>query len=228
MEKNQYELCLEVLKRLNKAGVLSEVVLIGSWCVPFYKNYFSSVLYTTSIKTRDVDFLVPSPNKLTIHADIPALSKDLGLVVYFQGAQEIIQLEHPELVIEFLVPEKGRGASRPVRLPRLGVNAVALRFLDFLAGHTIQVEVRDFKVSVPHPAQFALHKLIVSQRRTKADKAAKDLNAAREILKALMAKGESGVILKVFDSVPQAWQKKIIKGLDAIEDRDVLRILQRE
>ncbi len=63
MEKNQYELCIKVLKKLDKAGVLQDIILIGSWCIPFYKDYFGSVKYPTAIKTRDVDFLVPTPSK---------------------------------------------------------------------------------------------------------------------------------------------------------------------
>jgi len=36
VEKTQYELCIEVLRRFDKAGVLRNIVLIGSWCMPFY------------------------------------------------------------------------------------------------------------------------------------------------------------------------------------------------
>ena len=43
MEKSQYELCIEVLRRLDKAGILGDIVLIGSWCIPFYKEYFSDI-----------------------------------------------------------------------------------------------------------------------------------------------------------------------------------------
>lgn len=60
MEK-QYDLCLEVLRRLQKVGVLREVMIIGSWCIYFYRNYFSDIDYTSSIRTRDIDFLVPIP-----------------------------------------------------------------------------------------------------------------------------------------------------------------------
>ena len=31
MDKNQYDVFLETLRRLDKVGVLSKVVLIGSW-----------------------------------------------------------------------------------------------------------------------------------------------------------------------------------------------------
>jgi len=78
VEKNQYELCVEVLKRLEKAGVLKYIILIGSWCIPFYKEYFKNIKYSTSIKTRDIDFLVPMPSKSRVKADIPELLRDLG------------------------------------------------------------------------------------------------------------------------------------------------------
>jgi hypothetical protein len=61
VEKNQYELCVEVLRRLSSRNLLGGVILIGSWCMPFYKEYFAGVKYLSTIKTRDVDFLVPHP-----------------------------------------------------------------------------------------------------------------------------------------------------------------------
>lgn len=82
MEKNQYNLCIEVLKRLEKAGILKDVILIGSWCIPFYKDYFGSVKYSATIKTRDIDFLVPTPSRTKTKADIPKLLKDLGFKHY--------------------------------------------------------------------------------------------------------------------------------------------------
>jgi len=57
VEKNQYNLCIEVLKRFENAGIMSNVILIGSWCIPFYKQYFSGVKYISAIKTRDMDIL---------------------------------------------------------------------------------------------------------------------------------------------------------------------------
>ncbi|MBU1906217.1 MAG: hypothetical protein KJ923_04390 [Candidatus Omnitrophica bacterium] len=124
-----------------------------------------------------------------------------------------------------MVPEKGKGTDKPVHLPKLGMNAVALRFLTFLSANTIKVKVEDFYVTLPHPVNFALHKLIIFQRRLKQDKATKDRNIAIEILKSLIEKGESSVIKQSFNSIPKKWQNKIIKGLDKVEDRDILVIL---
>jgi hypothetical protein len=213
VEKNQYELCVEVLARLHKAGILKDIILIGSWCVPFYKEYFSGVKYPSTIRTRDVDFLVPQPNSIKIKVNIPALLKDLGFVVGHAGSKGYVRLQHPDLVVEFLSPEKGKGIDKPIPLPQLGVNAVALRFLNLLADNVIKTRVKDFDVLLPHPANFALHKLIVSQRRFKEDKAIKDKDAAVETLKALLDKGEIDTIRAVFGSLPAKWQKKVLKAL---------------
>ncbi len=223
MEKNQYKLCVEVLSRLHAVGTLNDLVLIGSWCVPFYENYFSGIEYKKGIKTRDIDFLIPSPKNIKIKVDIPELLKDLGFVIGFKGQKGYIRLEHPQLVVEFLVPEKGKGLDKPYPLPQLGVNAVSLRFLTFLAESTIRAEVGHFSIVLPHPVHFALHKLIISERRLKEDKAAKDKSTAIDILKALIQKGEVLAVKKVFDSLPSRWQKKIVKGLG--EEKEILTLL---
>lgn len=226
MEKNQYNLCIEVLKRLEKAGVLKDVILIGSWCIPFYKNYFENVRYPTAIKTRDIDFLVPTPLKTKTTVDIPKLLKELGFIVDFKGSEGYIQLEHPDLIIEFLVPEKGRGSDRPYRLPQFGLNAQPLRFLDLLILDTIKVKIEGIEVKLPHPANFALHKLIVFQRRTKEEKIIKDRNAAVEILRALINKGETVTIKRVFNSMIPKWQKKVINGLEEAKEGGILEMLK--
>ncbi len=227
MEKNQSELCFEILRRFHKAGILDDFILIGSWCVNFYQDYFSDVSYIDyiSIKTRDIDFLISNPSRIRKEVDIPGLLKDLGYVTIYKGTKGYIKLDHPDLLLEFLVPERGRGTNKPHPLPKLGVNAVALRFLSFLTINTIKVKVEDFYLTLPHPANFALHKLIIFQRRLKEDKAIKDRNTAIEILKAMINKGESKIIRQVFDSVPKKWQLKIIQGLSEPIDKDILSIL---
>ena len=177
MEKNQYKLCLEVLRRFHQSGLSPHIILIGSWAVIFYAEYFkkNAVLKSFALRTRDMDFLIENPKAVRVNVNIPALLKDLGFIVSFSGSRGYMKLNHEDLILEFLTPEKGRGVEGPVALPSLGMNAVALRFLDFLTANTIQVKVEDFIVTVPHPANFALHKLIVSQRRTKEEKAVKDM-----------------------------------------------------
>jgi len=58
VDKNQYDIFLEVLRRLDKTGVLSKVVFIGSWCLPLFRDYYSEESTLTALRTRDIDFLV--------------------------------------------------------------------------------------------------------------------------------------------------------------------------
>ncbi len=228
MEKKQRELCLEILRRFNKIGILNDIILIGSWSAYFYNEYFVGTAYLdrAALKTRDIDFLIHDPAKIRHGVNVPEILRDLGFVIIYKGNKGYIKLEHPDLLLEFLVLEKGRGIDKPFPLPKLGVNAVALRFLSFLSSNTIKVKIEDFYVTLPHPANFALHKLIIFQRRLRQDKAVKDRNIAIEILQSLIDKGESSIIKQIFNSIPQKWQKRVINGLSKSEDKDILAIIE--
>ena len=230
MEKKQSELCLEILRRFHKANILDDCILIGRWCIYFYKECFINMPYLgqATLRTRDIDFLIEKPAKIKQSVNIPELLKDLGFVTIFKRNKGYIKLDHPDLILEFLVPERGRGTDKPVPLTKLGMNAVALRFLNLLTDNIIKIKVENFNISLPHPANFALHKLIISQRRPKKDKAAKDRNAAIGILKALINKGESRVIRRSFDSLLPKWQKKIIKVLEETKEKYILSVLTND
>lgn len=139
MEK-RYALFLEVLVRFQAAGLLEELILIGSWCQHFYRSYFKGMKYTPSIRTRDMDFVVRVPLRIKNKVDVEELLRDKGFVVTFSSGAGYMKLMHPELIVEFLVPEKGMGSDKPYPLPQLGMNAQPLRFLDYLLQNTILIE----------------------------------------------------------------------------------------
>jgi hypothetical protein len=70
-----------------------------------------------------------------------------------------------------------------------------------------------------------LHKLIVSQRRANKDKAIKDRQMGVRLLNDLIDKGDSGIINRVFNAAPVKWRKEILRGLDPLEDREILSLL---
>jgi hypothetical protein len=137
-----------------------------------------------------------------------------------------MRLEHPELIVEFLVPEKGKGSNKPYPLPQLGLNAQALRFLEFLCQNTVECKFGSITIALPHPANFALHKLLVMSRRPKAGKKAKDKDAAIRILNALIDSGQSDTIKNAFLTAPKRWQGMIKKQLTDITDKEILLVLQ--
>ncbi|MDP3042502.1 MAG: GSU2403 family nucleotidyltransferase fold protein [Candidatus Omnitrophota bacterium] len=227
MENSQYKLFIEVLKRINKVGVLKNIVLIGSWCIPLYKEYFLGTSYVTSITTRDVDLLVPLPLNIKVKVDIENLLKDLGFVLGFSGPQGYMKLEHPDLSLEFLVPERGAGLNKPFKLPQLGLNAQSLRYLNLLTTKIINVEVNGFKINLPHPAVFALHKLVISKERKNKDKGEKDQEAAIRIIRALLDKGEADKLKFFFMSFTPKLRKVIINILRNMGEIDLIDVFER-
>jgi hypothetical protein len=93
------------------------------WLPYVYRAYFKGLGTVPAVETRDVDFLVPPSAVFEGKTDVPELLKDLGFITGFRGEQGAMLLEHPELLIEFLVPERGRGSEKLRDLPALGMNA---------------------------------------------------------------------------------------------------------
>ncbi|MCL4400650.1 nucleotidyltransferase domain-containing protein [Candidatus Parvarchaeota archaeon] len=224
--EEQCDLFLKVLTKFHSSGVLDNVVLIGSWSTYFYKDYFSAQNYYPTIKTTDMDFLVPLPIKTNKKVDIAELLRPDDFKVIFSNSG-FIQLEHPGLTIEFLVPEHGKGTKGPFLLPQFGISAQPLKMLDILAQNTIAIESNGIKVTVPHPAAYGLRKLIVSQRRTSKEKMLKDQESGLSVLHALIEKGESDTIKAMFNKLLPSWREKVLDALTKYDDQDVMRDLKQ-
>lgn len=212
MINNQFKLCCEVLRRLEGEGVLNHIVLIGSWCLLAYEDFFAGIDYRPGIRTRDIDLLVPIPPRFDHDVDLAAVLRDLDFVLSRKGRAGYMQFVHEDLMLEFIVPERGRGSNEPFSIPALGVNAQPLRFMDFILGNTIRARFGEILVSVPHPANFALSKLMVSTRRNVAVKQENDQRQAVQVLRALIENGDGKTLRIVFDGMPKTWQKTI-RGL---------------
>ena len=225
MENKQFKLCLEVLHRFRKAGLLNKLILVGSWCLYFYKEYFYGVYVVPLIRTRDIDFLVPLPPKMKNKADVPGILRDLGFVIEFVGPKGYLRLGHPDLIVEFLVPERGKGSNKPYPLPQIGMNAQPLRFLDFLGKNVIEISINGMRVKLPHPIAYALHKLIILGRRAKKEKAAKDRDQALMIFHHVLKHEKPIKIKEIFLTMPKKWQDKIFKTLKELDEEEILSLL---
>lgn len=85
MDKKQYKLLLEVLKRFQDKGILKSIVLIGSWCIPLYKEHYKELENVSTARTRDMDLLVPLNAKFKNKINVYELVKDLGFEEEFFG-----------------------------------------------------------------------------------------------------------------------------------------------
>lgn len=226
MEKKKYDLCLEVLRRMKNEGILDKILLIGSWCIFLYEDYFKGKSILPVVRTRDLDFLFPVQFDLDKKTDLYELLKDLGFILDFKGEQGYIVFQHPDLILEFLTPARGKGVDKPVPLDQLGINAQALRFMDMLARNPIQLSFNGVAVSIPHPVDFALHKLLIAKRRKRREKAEKDRAQAVALLISLIESGEIKIIHTVYDGMPNSWRKTIKQELLTLGEEKLMALIE--
>lgn len=111
-------------------------------------------------------------------------------------------------MVEFLTP--AFGDERVKRSPALGVSAQALNYLNFLIAEPIPAIAlyrSGVLVQIPRPERFAIHKLIVADRRLRGPdqaKARKD-RAQAEFLIAVLAEDRP-------DDLAEAFQDALSRG----------------
>lgn len=211
IESGQFEVILRILKRFQAAGILDKLVLIGSWCLYFYRHDSPFLGGLPTPRTTDIDFLVPRPIHFKKETDVPAILAELGFTPTFHGMSGLAVYDHPELRLEFLVPEIGKGSASPMEIRGLNIKAQGIRYLNFLTSHIMKVRYEELIVRVPEPAVFALHKLIVSSMRAKKDKREKDLAAGVGILEILFNDPkEKNRIRTVLSKLPPKWRQLIL------------------
>ncbi|MFH1452564.1 MAG: GSU2403 family nucleotidyltransferase fold protein [Armatimonadota bacterium] len=183
------------------------VELIGSWCFHLYQKHLGAKSFP--LRTQDVDFLIPNPFRGKEHLDFIKQLKGLGFYSDFNKDGSLF-LWNEELKVEFITPEKGRGADAAIRIKKLGFNAIPLRYVNLLLEKPILIEEDGIKVLVPNPNNFCLHKLIIASRRRKIDKSLKDLQQA--VCTSVIV--DARETQKIFKSLPDKWKKAILKMLE--------------
>ena len=100
------------------------------------------------------------------------------------------RLRNQNLTVSMLTPLQGKPSDKPVLIRGLNAAAEPVRFLDYIIEDSQPAAVpvgSGLLIRIPDPARFALHKLVVSQRRPVAlvAKSRKDLEQAAAILEVL-------------------------------------------
>lgn len=226
MEKSNYSLFEEVLKRINEYGLHEHLVIVGSWSIYLYSEYFKSEAYLPTIRTRDIDLLVLIPDRIPAKVNFKEIIDDIGFIEELVGDEGYTRYSHPELIIEFLVQEKGRGSSKPRHIEKLGVTPQPLRFLNLLESGKIKLTFKGMSVLVPHPANFALHKLLIASRRREVYKSDMDRRQGFKLINDLIDHGEVGTLRSVFNSIPKSWQRVIRNELITLGQDEILKRIE--
>ena len=211
---------VNILKVFAKNNLFDEgVELIGSWCFQLYQKHLGAKRFP--LRTQDIDFLIPNPFLGRDHRYFIKQLEEIGFNVDFK-MDGSLYLWSTDLRIEFLTPNKSRGTSRAIKIKKLGINAIPLRFVNLLLDDPIRIEDSGVKILVPNPVNFCLHKLIIASRRPKKDKSLKDLQQAI-CTSVIIDKQE---LLKLFSSLPKKWKATILRMLDKADE--TLPLLNKE
>ena len=211
MEKEN-DLFFTILIRLDKEEVLRDIILIGGWCSLVYKEYFGNPVEISMQRTADLDLLIPNPPRIHKDVDVSLILEELGFdrkVSLLDGYEKYV---HPDLEVEFLTPERGRGRGKPYSIDKLHINAQGLRYLDLIQSYTMKISYNGISINVPEPTAYVLHKFIVSDRRKKQFKREKDIETARQLGEYLLdQESQRNKMREIYLSMPEKWKKDLIK-----------------
>jgi len=210
--EKEHDLFFAVLLSLKKAEVLRYIVLIGGWCPLVYKEYFGNPVEISAQRTADLDILVPNPPRIHKEIDVSLILNKLGFDRQVSPLDGYDKYVHPDLDVEFLTPERGRGREKPYTIDKLHVNAQGLRYLDLIQSHVMEISFRRILLNVPEPAAYVLHKFIVSGRRNKTFKREKDIETARQIGEYLLEhENQRKKMREIYLGMPEKWKKDLMK-----------------
>lgn len=210
----------KVVQRLADYGFFrAGGVLIGTHAFLSFGNMLG-VRWGDGQRTQDVDFAhagkqlaiaLPTNIQIDTHAAIESLQMGLLPIEHADGGTGATYLDprDPEFQLDFLTPLH-RGGGEPYRHPQLGIRLQPLKFMEYLLQDVQQAALLSASgsvlVSVPHPARYALHKLIVAGERpvSRIAKSNKDIQQAAALLSVLRE--------SVGWQVDEAWNDLIARG----------------
>lgn len=188
----------EVLDALDEAGLLRRVVLVGTSAYQCYAASVGHALPAASLTTQDADLATASLALSAADGDetletilkradatfrpVPGLDR-AALPSHFRSASGF--------VVDLLTPQLRRTDPNPMPLPALQAGATPLQHLQWLITDPMPAAVlyrSGIAVNIPQPARFAVHKLIIAQKRGgDTTKRRKDLAQADALIAALKA-----------------------------------------
>ncbi len=221
-----------VLSALTDAGVFRlGGVLVGTHAFTVIGNLLGVRWTGGAMRTQDLDVAAAATMRVAVpelDADIPSALEGLNMgflpVPGFdpKSPSTSFKVRGQGLRVDLVTPARG-ASTAPVTIPRLKAAAQPLRYLDFLLEATVRGAVVNgggVLVSVPDPARFALHKLVVAGERpvTSQVKSEKDLRQAAAVLGVLLEdrEGDVEVALYSVSAYGSGLATRLTKGLSAL------------
>lgn len=186
------------LNALAQAGVFRlRAAVVGTVAFQTYGAALGFVLPAQAVRTGDLDIAQDYGISMAIDdgLDRPfidvlrAADATFASVPKLDPSKSATYRTPDGYAVDVLTTSRHTGDEETSRLAALNTDATPLRFLDFLLRETVEVAVLHgdgVLVRVPTPARYAVHKLIISRKRSQANpKRRKDLEQAQALIHAL-------------------------------------------
>jgi hypothetical protein len=226
---------LSVILRINEFGFFrAGGVLVGTHAFLSYANQLG-LRWSGSDQTSDVDFAhagrnisiaLPATVKARPHSALTTMSEGFLPLVQYRGAAgaSYRHSSEPEFQIDFLTTQVAESAA-PVDIENLDVVLQPLRFMEFALEGVEQATLFDptgrcVVVSLPAPARYAVHKLLIVGERAGEFRAkvSKDLAQAASLLEYFSMADPDAVRIAWADALARGpgWRKRAREGKRAL------------
>ena len=220
---------LEVLEQTNLFRFGG--VLVGSHAFAAYQNVLGVVWPPAITMTQDID-LAKDKLDVGVNCQLDETLSQLGFIpkpcFFTSKAAPTFTLRNSTISIDILTPKTGN-CEESVFIKSLNTNAQPVRFLDYLIETPMQSVMlygAGVLVNLPNPGRFAIHKLVVSERRkaSEAIKRRKDLKQAQYLLDFLLEHQEGDLInaLEAARSVGPKFRSQLEKGISKTSQKNQL------
>ncbi len=179
-----------ILEVLANAGLFKRgVTLIGTVAYQTYPCLIGAHLPASAFATNDIDLSVAEFVSADDEEDIESILRraDPSFAPFWHQEDRLPRMfKSKNFQVDVLTSHR-RGRRSPIPIESLGCAAEALSFQEYPAEETIEAVAlygAGVLVRVPTPLRFAVHKLLVAQRRdaNQLAKKQKDLRQAKELI----------------------------------------------
>lgn len=211
----------KVLECLNEVDAIESVIIIGSWAEYLYSKTGVLDNFYPSLQTQDVDFLIPDIRKPSHQAHLASKLKEKGFTYDEDRVDNVSQIfGEDKFEVEFLTPKKGDGL-RPLGKLNIGVKPQQLSHMSMLVDYSSTVTYNGYRVRIPDPEAYIIHKMIIHFDRTPLKKK-RDLGKIDYLLPFV----ESEKLISIYYSLTKKEKGLVNKFISVYKDRvDALTIL---
>ena len=218
-----------VIKRMADYGFFAAGgVLAGTHAFIAYQNHLGAK-WRDALMTMDRDFAHPGNNvslaiQGQIDIDVPSAIESLEMgFLPIHGQARFKKSDEPDFDVDLLTVAT-RAGDKPIHVASLGVTLQPLKFMELAFERPVQTTLltptTPIVVTVPNPAYFAFHKMIVSveRRASMPVKATKDSIQAAALLDHFLDHNPIAIADAYLDTLSRGpgWRRRVDQGLTMI------------